>query len=45
MELALHGLAEYEVIGKTLVDSNMTFVDPLASMLDDMEEDGDLLNF
>ena len=45
MELALHGLAEYEVIGKSLVDANMTFIDPLASMLDDMEEDGDLLNF
>ena len=45
MELALHGLAEYEIIGKTLVDSNLTFNDPLASMLDDMESDGDLLNF
>ncbi|MEE9373416.1 MAG: magnesium chelatase [Saprospiraceae bacterium] len=45
MELVLHGLAEYQVIGKTLIDSNMTFIDPLASMLDDMEEDGDLLNF
>ena len=45
MELALHGLAEYDVIGKTLVDANMTFVDPLASMLDDMEDNGDLLNF
>ena len=45
MELALHGLAEYDVIGKTLVDANMTFVDPLASMLNDMEDNGDLLNF
>jgi len=45
MELALHGLAEHEVIGKSLVDANMTFIDPLASMLDDMEDNGDLLNF
>ena len=45
MELVLHGLAEYEVIGKSLVDANMTFVDPLASILDDMEDKGDLLNF
>jgi len=40
-----HGLAEHEVIGKSLVDANMTFIDPLASMLDDMEDNGDLLNF
>ena len=45
-ELALHGLAAHEVIGKNLVDSSLTFLDPLASMLDDMEDDnGDFLNF
>lgn len=37
MELVLHGLAEFEVIGKTIVDSNLSFSDPLASMFDDLE--------
>ena len=45
MELVLHGLAEHEIIGKSIVDSKMSFVDPLASMFDEMEDGNDLLNF
>jgi magnesium chelatase subunit I len=40
MELALHGLAEFNVINKNLVDATLTFNDSLASMLKD-EDDGD----
>lgn len=35
MELALHGLAEFEVVNKEMLDSQMTFRDLLANMLDD----------
>ena len=42
MELILHGLAEFEVIGKSIVDSNLSFSDPLASMFDDLEENNPL---
>ncbi|MCB0640575.1 MAG: magnesium chelatase, partial [Phaeodactylibacter sp.] len=35
MELALHGLAEFNVINKDFVDSNFSFRDLLADMLDD----------
>lgn len=35
MELALHGLSEYNVINKDFVDSNFSFRDLLADMLDD----------
>ncbi|RMF30488.1 MAG: magnesium chelatase [Bacteroidetes bacterium] len=35
MELVLHGLAEFNVIGKELVNSALTFGDLLADMLDD----------
>ena len=35
MELVLHGLSEYEVINKELLDSKITFKDLLANMLDD----------
>jgi len=45
MELVLHGLAEYEVIGKNIVDSSMSFVDPLASMFDDLDDENDTLKF
>jgi magnesium chelatase subunit I len=37
MELALHGLAANEVISRELIRADMTFLDPLAGMLDDME--------
>jgi magnesium chelatase subunit I len=42
MELVLHGLSEFEVIGKTIMDSNMSFADPLARMFDEMEDNNPL---
>jgi magnesium chelatase subunit I len=38
MELVLHGLAEFQVIGKNLVNKNFEFVDPLSALLKDDEE-------
>lgn len=35
MELVLHGLSEFEVVNKEMLDSKMTFRDLLANMLDD----------
>ncbi len=40
MELALHGLAEYQVLNKDIVEQKMSFRDLLANMFDE-EEDGD----
>ncbi len=40
MELVLHGLAEFNVINKNLVESTLTFNDSLAGLLRDDEEDG-----
>jgi magnesium chelatase subunit I len=37
MELVLHGLAGFEVIGKNLLDTKLSFSDPLASMFDDLD--------
>lgn len=45
MELVLHGLAEFEVVNKDLVDSTFTFKDLLAGMLDDEDMFGDLDDF
>lgn len=36
MELALHGLAETEVISKQFLDKNIKFSDPFSGMLDDL---------
>lgn len=38
-ELALHGLAAFQVIGKSLGQSRIDFADPLSSLLDDDDED------
>ena len=35
MELALHGLAEFNVINKDVLESSLSFRDLLANMLDD----------
>ncbi|MEM0993502.1 MAG: sigma 54-interacting transcriptional regulator [Bacteroidota bacterium] len=45
MELVLHGLAEFNVVSKDLVDSKFTFKDLLAGMLDDEDMFGDLDDF
>lgn len=42
MELALHGLAEFQVVSKDIVQQKLTFRDLLADMLNDDEDDGDL---
>jgi len=43
-ELVLHGLAAFDVIGKSVLDTQLSFVDPLARMFDDLEDqDGNLL--
>lgn len=42
MELALHGLAEFNVINKNFVDATLTFNDSLADMLKDDEDDEDV---
>lgn len=44
-ELILHGLAAFDIIGKDALDHQLSFMDPLARMFDDFEEDGgDLLS-
>jgi len=40
MELVLHGLCEFSVIGKDFIDSKMVFSDMLAKMWDDDDEFG-----
>ena len=40
-ELALHALAELEVITKDVMQSQFSFSDPLSNMLEDMDEDDD----
>jgi magnesium chelatase subunit I len=37
MELALHGLAEFQVINKDILESSFSFSDPLARMLGDFD--------
>jgi len=44
MELALHGLAEFNVINKDLMDTKFTFDDSLAGMLGDDMFDSDNFN-
>lgn len=39
MELALHGLAEFQVLNKDIVEQKMSFRDLLAGMLDDDDDD------
>ena len=41
MELILHGLAEFQLIGKDLIGNQMLFKDDLAGALLDLDEDGD----
>lgn len=41
MELILHGLAEFEVIGKSVMDQRTSFSDPLAMMFDEDEDEED----
>lgn len=41
MELALHGLAEFDVINKDILESSLSFRDLLANMLDDEDLFGD----
>lgn len=36
MEFLMHGLAEFEVISKEILDRSLTFRDPLANILNDM---------
>lgn len=38
-ELALHGLAAFQVIGKSMGSHSIDFADPLSSLLDDDDED------
>ena len=38
MELALHGLAEFNIVNKDMLDSKLSFRDLLANMFDDMDE-------
>ena len=38
MELVLHGLSEFNVISKNLVDATLTFEDSLAGMLRDDDD-------
>ncbi|MEL6717880.1 MAG: magnesium chelatase [Bacteroidota bacterium] len=45
MELVLHGLAEFNIVSKDLVDSQFTFRDLLAGMLDDEDMFGDFDDF
>ena len=37
-ELVLHALAEFEVVGKDLLQKRITFSDPLSDILDDLSE-------
>ncbi len=39
MELLLHGLASCGAIGKDMLDTQMSFSDPLANMFDDLTDD------
>jgi magnesium chelatase subunit I len=39
MELVLHGLTEFQVISKNLVNKNLEFADPLSSLFDDDDDD------
>ena len=41
MELALHGLAEFQIVSKEVVEQKLVFRDLLASMFDEDEEDED----
>ena len=42
MELILHGLSEFEIINKDILENNLTFRDVLADMLrNEMMEDDD----
>lgn len=41
MEIILHGLSEFQVIGKNLVNKNFEFLDPLSSLLNDEDDDED----
>lgn len=44
-ELILHGLAAFDIIGKNALEQRLSFMDPLANIFDDLEEDsGDLLS-
>lgn len=40
-ELVLHALAEFDVLSKELLLAGIKFADPLADMLDDLEDDED----
>ena len=44
-ELILHGLAEFNVLNKDIMGTNLSFSDLLANMLDDMDDDLDGPNF
>jgi len=37
MELVLHGLSEFDLINKSIVDTQIHYEDPLANMLDDFQ--------
>ncbi len=39
MELILHGLTEFQVIGKNLLSKDMEFLDPLSSLFEEDEDD------
>lgn len=39
MELIIHGLASCEAIGKNIIDTKMSFSDPLANIFDDIDRD------
>ena len=41
MELVLHGLAQYNVVGRNYIDNKLSFKDPISDIfnLDDEEED------
>ncbi len=39
MELILHGLSEFDVINKTIVDGEIKFADPFGNILDDLAND------
>jgi magnesium chelatase subunit I len=41
MELALHGLSEFQVLNKDIVEQKMSFRDLLADMLNDDDDDND----
>jgi magnesium chelatase subunit I len=39
MELVIHGLAEFQIIGKNLSKKDMEFLDPLSTLLNDDDDD------